>query len=381
MKPNVFTVSQVNRYIKAMLEDDVVLQGLFVEAEISNYTHHASGHMYFTLKDGKAAINAVMFKGYAQGLAFEPNNGLKAVVYGTVSLYEKTGQYQLYVEMMEPAGIGALALAFAQLKEKLEREGLFSPEHKKPIPPFPRVIAIVTSPDGAAVHDIINVAKRRNKGVTLVIAPALVQGDGAAASIAEAIKLVNEWGKADVVIVGRGGGAVEDLWAFNEEVVARAIFQSKIPVISAVGHETDYTIADFVADMRAPTPSAAAELAVFQADALHQRLAAAQSALNRGIGRVGAARDDVDLLMQSMHSAIVRKCRDSQSRLAGVVNLLHQLSPLTVLNRGFALVLDEKQQLIRSIGDIKPGQKLNTRLSGGIVHSEVIAVKDEKYGI
>ena len=277
--PKVFTVGQINRYIKNLLENDFILNSLLVQGEISNFKAHSSGHWYFTLKDAAGAISCVIFRQHAVQIPFLPENGMHVILYGSVSLYEKTGQYQLYGEFMEPIGIGALQMAFEQLKEKLSEEGLFDAEFKREIPKQIGCIAIVTSPTGAAVRDMIQIAKRRDPRVKIAVFPALVQGEQAAADIAEAIRNANSWGQADVLIVGRGGGSIEDLWAFNEEVVARAIFASGLPVISAVGHETDVTIADFVADLRAPTPSAAAELATIplqeqaaQLTALEERL-------------------------------------------------------------------------------------------------------------
>ncbi|MCL2528448.1 MAG: exodeoxyribonuclease VII large subunit, partial [Defluviitaleaceae bacterium] len=238
MNKQVFTISQVNRYVKQMLEADALLSGLYIEGEISNFNAHSSGHMYFTLKDAAAALSSVMFSKSAEKLNFAPKNGQKVIVFGRLSMYEKSGQYQLYAEHMEPAGIGGLQLAFAQLIEKLQAQGLFDEDHKKPIPAYPASVAVITSPTGAAVQDIIRVARERNPAIKLVIVPALVQGQDAAADLARALDDVNTWGMADVIIIGRGGGSIEDLWAFNEEITARAIAASNIPVISAVGHET-----------------------------------------------------------------------------------------------------------------------------------------------
>ena len=268
----VYTVSQINNYIKRILENDVLLSDVYIEAEISNFKAHTSGHLYFTLKDSGAAINAVMFRSYAERLKFMPESGMKVVARGYISLYEKTGQYQLYVNSMEPAGIGALYLAYEQFKARLEKAGVFDQKYKKPIPQMPKTVAVITSPTGAAVRDIINVAGRRNPNVEIVIVPTLVQGKNAGPEIVNAIEKVNRWNKADTIILGRGGGSIEDLWAFNEEIVARAIFDSHIPIISAVGHETDFTIADFISDMRAPTPSAAAELSVFDLRQFEQKI-------------------------------------------------------------------------------------------------------------
>ncbi len=383
MKPKVYSVSQVNSYVRHRLEEDVVLQDVFIEGELSNFTAHTSGHLYFTLKDDQASLRAVMFRGDAHYLPFMPENGMKVIVCGRMTLYEKSGQAQLVVAFMEPAGVGALALAFQQLKDKLEKEGLFDPIHKKEIPPYPRCVAIVTSPVGAAVQDIINIAKRRNKGVRLVVAPAQVQGEEAPQSIAKAIGLVNRWGKADVLIVGRGGGSMEDLWAFNEEVVARAIFASKIPVISAVGHETDYTIADFVADLRAPTPSAAAELAVFQQVSAERRLAVLFEALQHMIGLKLEEGRQYAQLEKAMERRMASVQRNSRQRFLAASGALHHLSPLNILNRGFALVYDQEQkQLVSSASGLAEGQCIRTVMQDGAVTSQVLSIllEDEENG-
>ena len=259
-RPHIFTVSEITAAVRGVLED--VFDAVWIEGEISNLRVPASGHNYFILKDGKAQIKCVMFRNYRSGLKFAPEDGDQVLLFGRVSVYEARGEYQVIVETMEPRGLGALQKAFEQLKEKLDKEGLFKDEKKKPIPEFPWKVGIITSETGAAVRDILNIMQRRNPKVSVLLYPVKVQGDGAAEEIAEAIETMNQRKDVEVLIVGRGGGSIEDLWAFNEEVVARAIYKSKIPVISAVGHEIDFTIADFVADLRAPTPSAAAELAV-----------------------------------------------------------------------------------------------------------------------
>ena len=261
-EPRIYSVSKINSYIKATLENDFVLNSVWVTGEISNFKYHSSGNMFFSLKDNDSAISCIMFKGDAYALPFMPENGMNVVICGYVSVYEKSGQYQLIAELMKPDGVGELTVAFEQLKAKLLAEGLFDEDYKREINTHPHNIAVVTSPTGAAVRDIIKIAGARNKNVSITVIPVLVQGDNAASSIAEGIRLANKLGKADTIIVGRGGGSIEDLWAFNDERVARAVFASEIPVISAVGHETDFTITDFVADMRASTPSNAAELAV-----------------------------------------------------------------------------------------------------------------------
>lgn len=273
MEPaRVLSVRELNRYVKLKLDQDALLQDVWVRGELSNFSRHTSGHMYFTLKDESGRVKCVMFASYNQRLPFMPKDGMRVLARGSVSVYERDGQYQLYVTALQPDGIGSLYLAFEQLKKKLEAEGLFDPAAKRPIPAFPRTVGVITSPTGAAVRDIITTIRRRNPSVRVLLYPVQVQGKDAAPSIVKAIDAMNRIGEADVLIVGRGGGSLEELWAFNEEAVARAIRRSAIPVISAVGHETDYTIADFAADLRAPTPTAAAELAVPHAGELRMRL-------------------------------------------------------------------------------------------------------------
>jgi len=268
--PRIYSVSELTAELKALLEN--TFTGVWVEGEISNFKHHTSGHMYFTLKDDRGQLRAVMFRGSNRGLQFRPEDGLAVIVFGNVTIYEPRGEYQVYVEYMEPKGLGALQLAFEQLKTRLEAEGLFDPARKRPIPLLPKKIGLVTSPSGAAIRDILQIIHRRFANVQVLIFPVRVQGEGAAAEIVEGVECLNKRGDLDVLIVARGGGSIEDLWAFNEEVVARAIYASQTPVISAVGHETDFTIADFVADVRAPTPSAAAELVISRKAELSQRV-------------------------------------------------------------------------------------------------------------
>jgi exodeoxyribonuclease VII large subunit len=287
--PKIYTVSDLTTEIRTVLEDSFA--GVWVEGELSNFRHHSSGHMYFTLKDQESQIRAVMFRQQNRQLKFRPQDGLAILMYGEISVYEPRGEYQIVGEYMEPRGIGALQLAFEQLKERLQAEGLFDDSRKRPIPMLPGRIGVITSPTGAAIRDILQVLRRRFAGVDVLIYPVTVQGDQAAPEIVEAIRELNRRGGLDVLIVARGGGSIEDLWAFNEEVVARAIAASKIPVISAVGHQVDYTIADFVADLRAPTPSAAAELVVSKTDELAQRLDDLQARMS------GAVRSRLDALI------------------------------------------------------------------------------------
>lgn len=288
------SVSALTKYIKRKFDADPHLQDVLVRGEISNFKQHSSGHMYFTLKDEKARVLAVMFSSNNRSMKFSPENGMKVLIRGDLTVYEPSGQYQIYIKEMQPDGIGDLYLAFEQLKEKLEKEGIFSPQNKKPIPKYPKTVGIITSPTGAAIRDILTTIKRRYPVVDIIIFPALVQGMQAAPSIVKSIQMANELDEADVLIIGRGGGSIEELWAFNEESVARAIFDSHIPVISAVGHETDFTIADFVADLRAPTPTGAAELAVPHIEELAERI------LNRKTRLLRALKEQLNLKTEKL---------------------------------------------------------------------------------
>lgn len=394
MRANVYTVSQVNGYIKRLLEKDVFLQDIFVEAEISNFKPHSSGHWYFTLKDEGAAINAVMFRSSAAGVKFMPENGMRVLVYGRVSLYEKTGQYQLYVNLMEPAGKGALFIAFEQLKARLSAEGLFDDIYKKPISAYPKCIAVITSPTGAAIRDVLQITKRRNPQVKIVVVPVMVQGESAAEEIANAIKNVNVWGQADTIIVGRGGGSLEDLWAFNEEVVARAIFASKIPVISAVGHETDFTISDFVADLRASTPSAAAELAVPSMEQIEKSFKTDVKRLiylfeNKYNNLKNNYKSIVnsyafknysqtvyenqmygEQLYKRLDRSMLSLIDNKRMLLSKATVTMENISPLNVLSRGYSLVY-KNEKLVSDMQQLDEGDKIKIRLSRGSVNAVV----------
>jgi exodeoxyribonuclease VII large subunit len=396
VKAYAYTVTQVNRYIKQLLEKDALLRDVYVEAEISNFKAHGKGHLYFTLKDENAAIAAVMFRGNAEKLKFKPENGMRVTVFGYVSAYEKTGQYQLYVQLMEPAGKGALYLAYEQLKQRLEKAGVFDVRHKKPIPKYPGCVAVITSPTGAAVRDIIQISKRRNPSVELVIRPVLVQGENAAPDIVRAIREVNEWGAADTIIVGRGGGSIEDLWAFNEESVARAIFESKIPVISAVGHETDFTIADFISDMRAPTPSAAAELAIPEVKGFKDRIDTALSRMNLSAekklresrllyDRLASARmfkyplEEINQnktyvydLYNRLERAMGAKTERMGLKLGALSDGLERLSPLAVLKKGYSIVYNEKNELVKDSTTLKTDDIISIKLYKGNATAKVI---------
>lgn len=370
----VFTVAQINRYVRQLLDADALLSGVFIEGEISNYRPHSSGHMYFTLKDASGALSSVMFASAAQNLAFIPKNGQKIVALGRLSLYEKTGQYQLYIEHMEPVGIGDLHMAFSRLLEKLQGEGLFDETRKKPIPAYPACVAVITSPTGAAVQDIIKVVRQRNQAIKLVIVPAQVQGLDAAADLARAIKEVNTWGKADVIILGRGGGSIEDLWSFNEEVTARAIAESRIPIVAAVGHETDITIADFVADRRAPTPTAAAQIVAYdQAEAiayLHEIYHSLQVAIKEGVtNRHNTIKEALtQICIQATH-----RLKLERQKLSHSTNLLEKVSPYTAFKRGFALVQNEAGKAVITAESLKIGEKLNLQWADGNVVAEIIS--------
>ncbi len=379
------TVSRVNNYIKRLLDSKGVLANLWVKGEISNYKRHSSGHIYLTLKDETSVLKAVMFRGAASTLTFEPTDGTKVIARGRVSVYEAGGTYQLYIEEMIPDGVGALYLEYEKLKKQLEAEGLFDGTHKKPIPKFPKRIGVITAPTGAAVRDIINVATRRFPLAEIVIYPALVQGVGAKESIVKAIEYFNSANTVDTIIAGRGGGSIEDLWAFNEECVARAIFASHIPIISAVGHETDFTIADFVADMRAPTPSAAAEISVPSSVELSRiiniyksRLLGAVASgiqtrrlrLKRFVPRspqdkVNEFSQRLDMYISRIESAFKLKKSDNARVLGELCGKLNALSPLNTLARGYSIPVTESGTVLRNKSDFAAGTEFILKLRDG----------------
>lgn len=395
IEPKVFTVGQINRYIKNLLENDFILNSLLVQGEISNFKAHSSGHWYFTLKDAQGAISCVIFRQDAMQIPFLPENGMKVILYGHVSLYEKTGQYQLYGEFLEPIGMGALQLAFEQMKEKLAAEGLFDADFKREIPDHVGCIAVITSPTGAAVRDIIQIAKRRDPRVKIAVFPTLVQGESAAEDIVKSLKLANDWGKADVIILGRGGGSMEDLWAFNEEIVARAIFASELPVISAVGHETDFTIADFVSDLRAPTPSAAAELATESLDSVKEDLAELTDRLDRNVQAVLiSSKRRLDFLKERpvlkrplegirrtqmyleekerlLLRETLRRLEKDKQKLAVAEAGLQAVSPFSIMQRGYAMLMDTKGKPVTTAEAAAVGQALQVRMKDGILQVEV----------
>lgn len=387
---SVLSVSQINTYLKSVIDQDYNLKNIYVSGEISNFTnHYRTGHFYFTLKDEKAAVKAVMFRSSAERLRFMPENGMKVLVRCSASLYERDGVYQLYCEDMQPDGMGELMIAFEQLKEKLSKEGLFSEEHKKPLPEYPSRIGVVTSPTGAAVEDIKNVLSRRYPFAEIVLAGVAVQGDSAPFQIVEAIKKLNRLKCCDVMIVGRGGGSVEDLWAFNDEGVARAIFESEIPVVSAVGHEVDFTISDFVADMRAPTPSAAAEIA---APDYKEVLYAADKVLDGMTDKVLRTIDNyslrlgtfektiyekspvrtlelytqcVDALQDKVSSLMKRRIEFYENALSHYAMQLEATSPLKVLGRGYAMVKNEVLEPVKSAAKINEGENITVIMRDG----------------
>ncbi len=396
--PLVLSVAQLNRYVKSKMDADENLNHIFLVGEISNFKHHTSGHLYFTLKDEEAQVRAVMFRNAASRLRFQVSDGMRVLVRGRVSLYEAGGSYQVFVDDMQPDGAGALSLAFEQLKEKLAREGLFDPAHKRSLPRFPRTVGVITSETGAAVHDILHVLQRRFPVAQVVFAPVAVQGEEAPAQIIEVLDTFNRLQCADVLILGRGGGSAEDLWAFNNEHLARAVYRSKIPVISAVGHETDFTICDFVADLRAPTPSAAAELAVPDRMALQTQLLQTTARLNsamydsisnrRNILTVlcsrGAFRQP-QLFFDEKRMRLLMACNAFQSlqhsgfntaraKLGELSAKLHSLSPLAVLARGYALASDQGGKPIRSVAALHDGDPVFLRLADGTADCTVTGV-------
>ncbi len=396
MERPVFSVTQLNRYIKTLFDGDRLLYRVLLRGEISNFKLHYSGHMYFVLKDANSNIRGVMFKGYASRLPFRPENGQKVIVSGRVGVYERDGQYQIYVEDMQPDGIGALHIAYEQLKEKLEAEGLFDQSRKKPLPRYPKRVGVVTSPTGAAIRDIINILSRRYPNADVLLYPVLVQGDGAPADIIEAVRYFDREQAADVLIVGRGGGSIEDLWAFNDEGVARAVAGCRIPVISAVGHETDFTIVDFVSDLRAPTPSAAAELAVPSQAELSARLSGYQARLQQAYRtflhkkRAGLEalenrrvfQRPFDLVEQNRLylDAVARDLTKSADILVGrqrerfgkLISKLDVLSPFAVLKRGYLVAQDETGKLIKETGDVSVGDDLKLTLAEGRLLCKVL---------
>ena len=401
---NVYSVKQVNSYVKNMFSQDFMLNHIYVKGEVSNCKYHTSGHIYFSLKDESGTIACVMFASARSGLSFRMQEGQNVIVLGSVSVYERDGKYQLYAKEIILDGAGALYERFEALKKELEEMGMFAAGYKQPIPRYVKSVGIVTAPTGAAVRDIINISKRRNPYVQLILYPALVQGEGATASIVRGIRMMEQQ-NVDVIIVGRGGGSMEDLWAFNEEAVARAIFECTIPIISAVGHETDTLISDYVADLRAPTPSAAAELAVYELSSvqimceeykrrmhqqIRQRIDFSRRQTEQMAFRLKVAHPrqklneqrqylaDLDSRMRiRMNSAL----EESRHKLAIYIEKMKGLSPLQKLNQGYAYVTDKSGRTVRSIKDTKQGEVLDVYVTDGRVHTQVMDIYKEEYDV
>ena len=392
MEARIATVSQINGYLKKLLDNNAILNDIWIKGEISNFKLHYSGHMYITLKDEGGVLKSVMFKSAASHLVFMPEDGMKVLARGRISVYEAGGSYQLYISEMIPDGVGALYAAYEQLKKRLGEEGLFDEEHKKPIPPYPEKVGVITATTGAAVRDIINVITRRYPYAEIIIYPSLVQGEGAAPNIVEGIEYFNRTKLVDTLIVGRGGGSIEDLWAFNEEIVARAIYESEIPIISAVGHETDFTIADFVADLRAPTPSAAAEIAVpsqleilAKIGMLEQRMkksltsAVQNKRLMLDSLRLRDPREkiadyyvSIDNMSKQLQNAFKIKLISEREKLGKLCAKLDALSPLQVMARGYAIATDVDGCVVKSAAQLESGDEFDLRFSDGQKHCTVL---------
>lgn len=399
MEQQIYSVTQVNTYIQSMMDSDRLLAGLCVRGELSNYKVYPSGHHYFSLKDATGALRCVMFKSSALRLRFRPENGMKVLAMGRISVFPRDGAYQLYCTGLTPDGVGDLHVAFEQLKAKLQAEGLFDPAHKKPLPRYPGVIAIVTSSAGAAVHDMLRILRKRYPLSKVLLLPVRVQGAEAPAELCGAIRYVNRWNLADLIITGRGGGSLEDLWAFNDETLARTIYESRIPVISAVGHEPDVTISDYVADLRAATPSNAAELAVPDQAELVRRLRSITSAMGAQLSRqVKLNRKRLEVLASSrplqsptayvderrllLDGVQRRLCTAQQQTLAGsrqrcvqLAAALDAMSPLKVLTRGYAMAQTEDGRLLRTVEQTSPGGRFTLHLADGRIRASVEAIE------
>ena len=395
MTYNPISVTDLNKYIKDKIAGDEMLNNVLVKGEISNYKHHYTGHLYFTLKDENSLIKCIMFKGYAANLKFEPRDGMKVMVFGTVSVFERDGVYQIYCKAMQEDGMGSLYKAYEEMKARLAKEGLFEQSHKKKIPLMPKCIGVLSSNTGAVIRDIINVSTRRNPNVYIKLLPVPVQGEGAAEKIVDAIKLMNEQKLADVIIIARGGGSLEDLWPFNEEIVARAIYDSELPIISAVGHETDFTIADFVADLRAPTPSAAAELAVpnisdivLKLESYNNRYKLAlkkkvefmklryEKCMNSRVFKEPTQKINekymlIDMKVKSMQNSISKIYNAKKTNMVKHIAKLDALSPLKTLTRGYSLA-EFNGHVIKSVSQVKKDDEINLRLSDGSISARVL---------
>ena len=400
-RDGVLSVGEANRYVKMLMDNDSLLSSISIQGEISNLKYHSSGHLYFTLKDAEAEISAVMFRSAAAGLKMRVTDGMRVIAYGRISVYEKSGKCQIYVSAMVDNGIGVLQLEFERLKKTLAEEGLFDEQRKRPIPKFPRCIGIITSPTGAAVRDMINVTGRRWPSTKILLFPSLVQGDQAPNSLCLGLEYLNATNACDVIIIGRGGGSIEDLWAFNDERVVRSVAASSIPVISAVGHETDFTLCDFAADLRAPTPSAAAELATPDADEIKLRLdeligraeGIALSMLNvkRGAvselskrlelsspsGRLELERKQLSLVSERLEQTIARTIQKNRERFSVLAAELGAINPLAVLGRGYSYS-QKDGSVVASIEQISVGDKIDIRFSDGIAEAEILSLKTLK---
>ena len=398
---NAYSVGQVNRYVKNMFTQDFFLQKIYVKGEVSNCKYHTSGHIYFSLKDETGTMSCVMFAGHRRGLAFSMKDGDKVIVGGSVAVYERDGRYQLYAKEITLEGAGALYERYLALKQELEEMGMFAGEYKQPIPKFIRRLGVVTAPTGAAVQDIRNISYRRNPYLQIILYPALVQGADAAESIVKGIRMLDRL-NVDVIIVGRGGGSIEDLWAFNEEIVARAIFECRTPVISAVGHETDFTIADFVADLRAPTPSAAAELAVNDYRSVVESVSVYRQRMYRAMStrldfyrsrlanfstkfgylspeyRLREQRQRLADVESSLQNAMEGKLKENRHRLSLYVERFTGLSPLRKLNQGFSYVADQEKRTLTSVKQVKNGDTIYISVTDGTIEAKVNSIKKEE---
>lgn len=394
MRPVAITVSDLNKYIKNKVDEDEYLNNVYVKGEISNFKLHYTGHMYFTLKDEKSLVKCIMFKSSTATLKFTPKDGMKVLVFGTVSVYEAGGVYQIYCKAMQEDGIGNLYKEYERLKNELEKEGLFAVSHKKKIPVMPSKIGVLSSGTGAVIRDIINVSTRRNPNVNIRLYPVPVQGTGAAEKIVEAIKIMNEFKLSDVIILARGGGSLEDLWPFNEEIVARAIYDSEIPIISAVGHETDFTIADFVADLRAPTPSAAAELAQVDIFEMKKKIESYQTRAKQALSKrlelmrlryekvmnsrvftdptkkINEQYIYIDNKIKQLESLIQKKITESRNNATNYIAKLDALSPLKTLTRGYSIA-EYNGKVIKSVKEIKKDDEISVRLEDGKILANV----------
>ena len=396
MTKNVYTVGQVNAYVKNMFTQDFMMNRIYVKGEVSNCKYHTSGHVYFTLKDETGALSAVLFAGHRKGLGFSMKNGDNVIVLGSISVYERDGKYQLYAQKITKQGIGDLYVRFEQLKKELEEQGMFAAEYKRKIPKYIRTLGVVTAETGAAVRDIINVAGRRNPYVQIILYPAIVQGEAAACSIINGIRALERAG-VDVIIAGRGGGSIEDLWAFNEEEVARAVFECTVPVISAVGHETDFTITDFVADLRAPTPSAAAELAVYDVKELLERMQTVRQLYTRSmeqslreyslklsgrktrlkymspLSRIRDKRHMSIKLEEELQSAMSQVIKEKKQMLSIYIERMKGLSPLEKLNQGYTYTSTADGKALRSVEQVEEGDRLKICVTDGFVEAGVLS--------